>query len=82
MCIRRAAVFTEPFFGIIISIKVMRLRFAGRQSMVWGYDYSARLVVDIVLLVIILSVHFIRLYIKKRKAQRNGFEAAENASKK
>ena len=50
--------------------------------MVWGHDYSARLFVDIVLLVIILSVHFIRLCIKKRKAQRNGFEAAENASKK
>ena len=50
--------------------------------MAWGYDYSVRLVVDIVLLVIILSVHFIRLYIKKRKAQRNGFEAAENEAKK
>ena len=42
--------------------------------MVWGYDYSARLVVDIVL-------HFIRLYIKKRKAQRSAAEAAKDKTK-
>ena len=49
--------------------------------MVWGYDYSARLFVDIVLLVIILSVHFIRLYIKKRKAQQSAAEAAKDKTK-
>lgn len=37
--------------------------------MVWGYDYSMRLLVDIVLLVIILSVIFIRRYIKRKKHQ-------------
>ena len=34
--------------------------------MIWGYDYSARLLVNLALLVIILSIHFIRRYIKRK----------------
>ena len=37
--------------------------------MIWGYDYSARLIVDIVILIVILSIHFIRRYIKRKKHQ-------------
>ena len=35
--------------------------------MIWGYDYSARLIVDVIILVVILSVHFLRQHIKNRK---------------
>lgn len=36
--------------------------------MIWGYDYSARLIVNVIILVVILSVHFLRLYIKNRQS--------------
>lgn len=39
--------------------------------MIWGHDYSARLFVDLAILIVILSVHFIKLYLQKRKAQQN-----------
>lgn len=35
--------------------------------MIWGYDYSARLIVNVIILVVILSVHFLRRYIKNRR---------------
>jgi len=37
--------------------------------MIWGYDYSARLCVDLVLLVLMLSIIFIRRHIKRKKNQ-------------
>lgn len=37
--------------------------------MIWGHDYSMRLFVDLVILIIILSIHFIRRYIKRKKHQ-------------
>ena len=45
--------------------------------MIWGYDYSARLIVDVVLLFIIFSIHFIRRNIKRKKHQ-NEDEKTEN----
>ena len=48
--------------------------------MIWGYDYSARLLVDLALLIIILSIHFIRRYIKRKK-QQNENEITKNQTK-
>ena len=51
------------------------------DCMIWGYDYSARLIVDIVILVVILSVHFLRRYIKRKKHQ-NEDEITKNQTEK
>lgn len=48
-----------------------------RGYMIWGYDYSARLIVDLVILIVILSIHFIRRHIKHKTGQ-NGDEITEN----
>ena len=48
--------------------------------MIWGHDYSARLLVDLALLVVILSIHFIRRYIKRKK-QQNEDEITKNQTK-
>ena len=48
--------------------------------MIWGYDYSARLVVDIVILVGILSIHFISRYVKRKK-QQNQDEMTKDQTK-
>ena len=45
--------------------------------MIWGYDTSARILVDFVILIIILSIHFIRLYMKRKKHQ-NEDETTKN----
>ena len=37
--------------------------------MIWGYDYSAQLIVNLVLLVIVLSIVFVGRYIKRKKHQ-------------
>jgi len=49
--------------------------------MIWGYDYSARLLVDLVLLIGILSIHFIRRYIKG-KTYQNEDETTKDQTKK
>ena len=48
--------------------------------MIWGHDYSMRLLVDLVILIAILSIHFIRRYIKRKKHQ-NEDQVAENQTK-
>ena len=47
--------------------------------MIWGYDYSARLIVDVIILVVILSVHFLRQYVKNRR-HNNGENKTSSAS--
>ena len=49
--------------------------------MIWGHDYSMQLLVNLVILIIILSIHFIRLYIKRKKHQ-NEDELTKNQTKK
>lgn len=36
--------------------------------MIWGYDYSARLIVNVILLVVILSVVLLRRYVPKKRS--------------
>lgn len=38
--------------------------------MIWGYDYSAQLIVNLILLVVILSVIFLRRYVKKKQINK------------
>ena len=42
--------------------------------MIWGYDYSAQLLVNVVPLIVLLSVVFIRRYIKRKKHQNEDKE--------
>lgn len=37
--------------------------------MIWGHDYSMQLLVNLAILILILSIHFIRLYMKRKKHQ-------------
>ena len=48
--------------------------------MIWGHDYSMRLLVNLAILIIILSIHFIRLYMK-RKTHQNEDEKTKNQTK-
>ena len=34
--------------------------------MIWGYDYSMQLLVNVVLLIVILSIVFIKRYIERK----------------
>lgn len=45
--------------------------------MIWGYDYSVQLLVNLVLLVIIFSIVFIRRY-NERKKHQNEDDTSEN----
>lgn len=36
--------------------------------MIWGYDYSAQLIANAILLVVVLSVIILRQYAKKRRS--------------
>ena len=38
--------------------------------MIWGHDYSMQLFVNLVILIIILSIHFIRRYLKRKRHQK------------
>ena len=48
--------------------------------MIWGHDYSMQLLVNLVILIIILSIHFIRLCIK-RKTHQSEDEITKNQTK-
>lgn len=48
--------------------------------MIWGHDYSMQLLVNLVILIIMLSIHFIRRYIK-RKTHQNEDEITKNQTK-
>lgn len=48
--------------------------------MIWGYDYNMQLLVNLVILIIILSIHFIRQYIK-RKTHKNEDEITKKQTK-
>ena len=48
--------------------------------MIWGHDYSMQLLVNLVILIIILSIHFIRRAIKKKPHQTKD-EITENRAK-
>lgn len=37
--------------------------------MIWGHDYSMQLLVNLGTLILILAIHFIRLYMKRKKHQ-------------
>ena len=37
--------------------------------MIWGHDDSAQLLVNLIILIAILSVHFVKLYLKQKKRQ-------------
>ena len=50
------------------------------DSMIWGYDYSAQLVVNLVLLIIILSIIFIRRNMEQKRLQDKD-ETSENKIK-
>lgn len=45
--------------------------------MIWGHDRSMELLVNLGILIFILSIHFIRLYIK-RKTRQNEDETTKN----
>ena len=45
--------------------------------MIWGHDYSMQLLVNLGILIIILLIHFIRLY-TKRKTHQNEDETTKN----
>lgn len=49
--------------------------------MIWGHDYSMRLLVNLALLIIVLSIIFIKRYIKRKK-QQNEDEITKNQTKK
>lgn len=37
--------------------------------MIWGHDNSMQILVNLVILVVILTIHFIRRYMKRKKHQ-------------
>ena len=49
--------------------------------MIWGHDRSMELLVNLGILIFILSIHFIRLYIKKRKTHQSEDERTKNQTK-
>lgn len=48
--------------------------------MIWGHDYSMQLLVNLVILIVILSIHFIRRYME-RKTQQNKDGITKNQTK-
>jgi len=38
--------------------------------MIWGHDYSMQLFVNLVILIILLSIHFTMRYLKRKRHQK------------